>query len=122
MPLYEFECERCRTRIEVIQRFDDPPPAACPNCGGPLRRLLSAPAVHFKGSGFYITDYAKKGSTSASGAASEAKSAGGGESGTTGAGGASAASSSSDGGAAASGPSSAASDKPAGATKDSKKP
>ena len=122
MPLYEFECELCRTRIEVIQRWDDPPPAACPSCGGPLRRLLSAPAVHFKGSGFYITDYAKKGATSAASTGSESKSSSAGESGTTGSGGASASSSSSDGGSAASGSSSAGSEKPASGTKDAKKP
>ena len=79
MPLYEFECESCRTRIEVIQRFDDPPPTSCPSCDGPLRRLLSAPAVHFKGSGFYITDYAKKGAQSAStSSGADAKGSGGG--------------------------------------------
>lgn len=122
MPLYEFECELCRTRIEVIQRWDDPAPAACPSCGGPLRRLLSAPAVHFKGSGFYITDYAKKGSTSAGSAGSEAKSSSGAESGTTGSNGASSSTSAGDSGSAATSSSSAASDKPAGATKDNKKP
>lgn len=66
MPLYEFECETCGTRTEVLQRFEDPPPAACAACGGPLKKLFSAPAVHFKGSGWYVTDYAGKGARPAS--------------------------------------------------------
>lgn len=57
MPLYEFECRSCGKRMEVLQRFEDPPPAACPTCGGDLKKLFSAPAVQFKGSGFYATDY-----------------------------------------------------------------
>jgi len=62
MPLYEYECDACRHRFEIIQKFSDPPPDACPRCGrGPLRRLLSSPAIQFKGSGWYITDYAQKG-------------------------------------------------------------
>jgi putative FmdB family regulatory protein len=60
MPLYEYECEACSTRIEKIQKFSDPPPATCEACGGPLRKLFSSPAIQFKGSGWYITDYAKK--------------------------------------------------------------
>ena len=67
MPLYEFECEACKTRFERIQKFSDANPEICPTCGkGPVRRLLSSPAIQFKGSGFYITDYAKKSSTEAS--------------------------------------------------------
>jgi putative FmdB family regulatory protein len=63
MPLYEFECDACGERFEVIQRFSDPNPDVCEKCGkGPVRRLMSSPAIQFKGSGFYITDYAKKGS------------------------------------------------------------
>jgi putative FmdB family regulatory protein len=62
MPLYEYECEKCQKRTEALQRFDDPPLITCPACGGPLRRLLSAPAFQFKGSGWYVTDYAGKGS------------------------------------------------------------
>lgn len=61
MPLFEYECRRCGLRIELIQRYSDPPPAACDSCGGELKKLLSAPAVHFKGSGWYVTDYARKG-------------------------------------------------------------
>ena len=60
MPLYEYECESCRARIERIQRFSDPPLTTCEQCGGPLRKLLSSPAIQFKGSGWYITDYARK--------------------------------------------------------------
>jgi putative FmdB family regulatory protein len=62
MPLYEYQCESCDERFERIQRFSDPPVAECPACGGPVRKLLSSPAIQFKGSGWYITDYAKKGS------------------------------------------------------------
>jgi len=60
MPLYEYECERCGHRFEKIQKFSDPLVEACPVCGGPVRKLLSSPAIQFKGSGWYITDYAKK--------------------------------------------------------------
>ena len=66
MPLYEYECESCHKRFERIQKFSDPPPEVCPHCGkGPVRKLLSSPAIQFKGSGFYITDYAKKSSSEA---------------------------------------------------------
>jgi putative FmdB family regulatory protein len=61
MPLYEYECQNEGTRFEVIQKFADPPVETCPSCGGPVRRLLSSPAIQFKGSGWYITDYARKG-------------------------------------------------------------
>ena len=66
MPLYEYECEACRHRFERIQKFSDPPVEQCPNCEGKVRKLLSSPAIQFKGSGWYITDYAKKDSTAAS--------------------------------------------------------
>lgn len=62
MPLYEYECESCGVRFEVIQKFADGPIATCKACGGKVQRLLSAPAIQFKGSGWYITDYARKGS------------------------------------------------------------
>ena len=66
MPLYEYECESCKKRFERIQKFSDPTPDVCPHCGqGPVRKLLSSPAIQFKGSGFYITDYAKKSSSEA---------------------------------------------------------
>jgi putative FmdB family regulatory protein len=63
MPLYEYECRSCSKRFELIQKFSDPPPTECPNCGGgPVHKLISSPAIQFKGSGFYITDYARSGS------------------------------------------------------------
>ena len=63
MPLYEYQCESCETRFERIQKFSDPPVETCPSCGGRVRKLLSSPAIQFKGSGWYITDYAKKSSS-----------------------------------------------------------
>jgi putative FmdB family regulatory protein len=60
MPLYEYQCESCAHRFERIQKFSDPPVETCPNCQGTVRRLLSSPAIQFKGSGWYITDYARK--------------------------------------------------------------
>jgi putative FmdB family regulatory protein len=60
MPIYEYECESCRKRTEKIQKMSDPLLKKCPHCGGPLRKLISSPAIQFSGTGFYITDYAKK--------------------------------------------------------------
>ena len=61
MPLYEYRCESCQHQFEVIQKFSDPPIGACPSCGaGPVVKLFSSPAFQFKGSGWYITDYARK--------------------------------------------------------------
>ena len=57
MPLYEYECEACAHRFEVIQKFSDAPISVCPKCGGAVHKLLSSPAIQFKGSGFYLTDY-----------------------------------------------------------------
>ncbi len=65
MPLYEYKCDCCGATFEVIQRFSDPPVETCRACGGPVRKVLSAPAIQFKGSGWYVTDYAKKGMTEA---------------------------------------------------------
>lgn len=70
MPLYEYQCDSCHHRFEVIQKFSDPPIASCPSCGGSVKKLLSSPAIQFKGSGWYITDYARKGD--ANGKAGEA--------------------------------------------------
>ena len=61
MPIYEYECTECAHRTEVLQRIADAPPSACPECGGAVKRLLSAPAFQFKGSGWYVTGYARKG-------------------------------------------------------------
>jgi putative FmdB family regulatory protein len=61
MPLYEYQCSQCGERFEVMQKFADEPLATHSSCGGPVERLLSAPALQFKGSGWYVTDYAKSG-------------------------------------------------------------
>jgi putative FmdB family regulatory protein len=61
LPLYEYECPKDGT-FERMQKFSDPPVTACPVCGGPVEKLLSAPAIQFKGTGWYITDYARKSS------------------------------------------------------------
>lgn len=60
MPLHEYECEACGHRFEVIQKFSDPPIETCPKCGGKVHKLISSPAFHLKGSGWYVTDYARK--------------------------------------------------------------
>jgi putative FmdB family regulatory protein len=66
MPLYEYQCGKCQHRFEKIQKFSDPGPDTCPVCGeGPVVRLPSSPAIQFKGTGWYITDYAKKSGTDA---------------------------------------------------------
>jgi len=59
LPLYEYQCPKDGT-FELVRKFSDPPLAACPTCGGPIEKLVSAPAIQFKGSGWYITDYARK--------------------------------------------------------------
>ncbi len=61
MPLYEYACEACGHTFELLQKFSDPSPVECANCGGNVERLISAPAIQFKGTGWYVTDYAKKG-------------------------------------------------------------
>jgi putative FmdB family regulatory protein len=82
MPLYEYQCQKCGHRFERIQRFSDPLVKKCPECGGKVEQLLSAPAVQFKGSGWYVTDYAKKSSGgSSSKSESESKSDSGKDSG-----------------------------------------
>ena len=60
MPIYEYECLQCGKRTELLQRLGAAPLAVCPQCGGEVRKLISAPAVQFKGSGWYATDYASK--------------------------------------------------------------
>jgi putative FmdB family regulatory protein len=67
MPIYEYECKKCHHRFEKIRKFSDPPIKKCPKCGGPVEQLLHAPAVQFKGSGWYVTDYAKKSHAAAEG-------------------------------------------------------
>src|SRR5678816_1110239 len=60
MPIYEYECKKCQTRSEVYQKVSDKAPTKCQKCGGKLERVISAPAIQFKGSGWYVTDYAGK--------------------------------------------------------------
>jgi putative FmdB family regulatory protein len=71
MPLYEYRCDACGHTFEKIQKFSDPLEDTCPKCGGTVRKLMSSPAIQFKGTGWYITDYAKKDSSAA--AKSDAK-------------------------------------------------
>lgn len=81
MPIYEYQCTECRQRHEIIQKLSDAPLTHCPHCGGGMKKLISSPAIQFKGSGFYKTDYASSsakpssnGGESTSGSASESKS------------------------------------------------
>ncbi len=60
MPLYEYRCQSCGRTREVLQKMSDPPVTVCEHCGGEMKRMVSAPAVQFKGTGWYVTDYAKK--------------------------------------------------------------
>ena len=86
MPLYEYQCDACGHRFEVIQKYSDAPVDTCPKCAGVVHKLFSSPAIQFKGSGWYITDYARAGKTdnsSDSSAGSAAKSEGGGGSGSS---------------------------------------
>src|ERR1700688_2088404 len=76
MPLYEYQCTACVKRTEYWQRFDEAPRAACPACGGAVKKLVSSPAFQFKGTGWYVTDYARKG-----GAGGTGEAAGGGDGG-----------------------------------------
>ena len=75
MPLYEYECKKCHHRFERIQKFSDPHVKKCPDCRGPIEQVISAPAVQFKGSGWYVTDYAKKSSTGSASSSSNGDSA-----------------------------------------------
>src|SRR5436190_2019799 len=82
MPLYEYECDACGERFEVIQKsFSTPAPEACAKCGkGPVHRMLSSPAIQFKGTGWYITDYAQKGKSDSGSGGSKGKSSDSGKS------------------------------------------
>src|SRR5690349_20383627 len=76
VPIYEYQCKKCGHRFERIQKFSDKPVTTCPECGGKVEQLLHAPAVQFKGSGWYVTDYARKSSGTSgsdSGSKSESK-------------------------------------------------
>lgn len=80
MPLYEYECEVCHHRFEKIQKFSDPLVDVCPVCGGVVKKLFSSPAFQFKGTGWYVTDYAKKSSGSRSSSELKSDSDGNGDS------------------------------------------
>ena len=64
MPIYEYECQKCKAHTEVFQKITDKPRTRCPKCKGRLEKLMSASAIRFKGSGWYVTDYAAKGKQS----------------------------------------------------------
>ncbi len=74
MPLYEYECKKCGHRFEKIQKFSDKMVKKCPECGGQVEQMISAPAVQFKGSGWYVTDYAKKSSSPGASGSSDSSS------------------------------------------------
>jgi len=74
VPLYEYQCKKCKHRFEKIQKFSEPLIKKCPRCGGPVEQLISAPAVQFKGSGWYVTDYARKGHAPHAASSSESES------------------------------------------------
>ncbi len=73
MPLFEYQCRKCGARVEKIEKYSAPSRARCEKCGGTIERLLSSPAIQFKGSGWYITDYARKPSAPAGDTASAPK-------------------------------------------------
>ena len=74
MPLYEYECKKCHHRFERIVKYSDRPMKKCPDCGGPVEQTITAPAVQFKGSGWYVTDYPKKASATAPSSNGDSKS------------------------------------------------
>lgn len=74
MPIYEYQCRKCGHRFERIQKFSDPHVTACPKCKGKVEQVLHAPAVQFKGSGWYVTDYARKSGSGGDGSKSSDKS------------------------------------------------
>jgi putative FmdB family regulatory protein len=74
MPIYEYQCLHCNEKHEIIQRYSETPLEHCPKCGGEMKKLISSPAIQFKGSGFYKTDYPSSSSSAGtSKAASDAK-------------------------------------------------
>jgi putative FmdB family regulatory protein len=75
MPIYEFECQKCKAHSEVFQKMSDKSPTKCEKCGGRLEKLVSASSIQFKGSGWYVTDYAGNGKKAAEKAESDAASA-----------------------------------------------
>lgn len=77
MPLYEYQCQQCKETLEAIQRFSEDPYTICPTCGGELKKLISSPAIQFKGAGWYVNDYGKSGSKSPASASSSSDDGGG---------------------------------------------
>jgi putative FmdB family regulatory protein len=75
MPIYEYECRKCKRRTEAIQRVGEKPLKICPHCGGELKKMASAPAIQFKGSGWYVTDYARAKTEEKSASSSKSESA-----------------------------------------------
>ena len=73
MPLYEYKCDQCGERTEILQTMQESPRTQCPKCGGTVKKLFSAPAIQFRGSGFYKTDYASKSSAPPSSSSGESK-------------------------------------------------
>jgi putative FmdB family regulatory protein len=73
MPIYEYVCGKCGQKTEVIQRMGEAPLKVCPHCGGKLKKAISAPAIQFKGSGWYVTDYARAKQESGKGANGESE-------------------------------------------------
>jgi putative FmdB family regulatory protein len=73
MPIYEYECRKCKAHTEAFQKVSDKPLIKCPKCGGRLDKRISAPAIQFKGSGWYVTDYAGKATKSDPETSSETK-------------------------------------------------
>lgn len=78
MPLYEYQCQQCKDRVEIIQKMSDPLHAHCAKCGGDMKKLFSSPAIQFRGSGFYKTDYASPSSNPGSTASGTDSSSGSG--------------------------------------------
>jgi len=70
MPIYEYQCQACGKKTELLQKMSDPPLATCPQCGGEVKKLISSPAIQFKGTGWYVTDYKKSGGGAGGGAKS----------------------------------------------------
>jgi putative FmdB family regulatory protein len=75
VPLYEYQCKKCKHKFEKIQKFSDPPVRKCPECGSPVEKVMHAPNVQFKGTGWYVTDYGGKSDKSKTDGGSEKSSA-----------------------------------------------
>ena len=71
MPIYEYQCQKCREVTEAMQKFSDSPLTQCPSCRGELKKMISHSSFHLKGSGWYVTDYSRKGSSAPEGKKSE---------------------------------------------------